>query len=127
KIIDIAIAAADKMLEQASKDGIRDVVYFFYPHVPNGTLLGGPNPNAMLDHALPQVKKFCDGVEAKTNGKTRCTFIDMVPVFEGHDDWFFPGDIHETTPGSQAMTKEIWRVMKDKCIAQPSGAGCCEE
>ncbi|MET0287361.1 MAG: hypothetical protein ABW352_22945, partial [Polyangiales bacterium] len=84
-IITTAIAAADKMLMEASAAGIRDVVYFFYPHVPNGTLLGGPNPNAMLDFALPQVKDFCDGVEEKTKGKTRCTFIDMVPVFEGHE------------------------------------------
>ncbi len=126
-IIDKALAAADALLVDASSKGIRDVVYFFYPHVPEGTLLGGSKPNVMLDFAKPQVQKFCDGIEAKTNGKTRCTFIDMVPVFEGHADWFFPGDIHEVSAGSQAMAKKIWEVMKSKCIAQPSGAGCCEE
>lgn len=126
-IIDKALAAADALLLKASTDGIRDVVYFFYPHVPKNTLLGGPNPNAMLDHALPQVRKFCEGVEAKTKGKTRCTFVDMVPVFEGHDDWFVPGDIHENSMGSAAMAKELWKVMKDRCIAQPASSGCCEE
>lgn len=127
KILDLAIGAADKLLIDASSKGIRDVVYFFYPHVPEGTLLGGSKPNVMLDFAKPQVQKFCEGVEGKTGGKTRCTFVDMVPVFEGHDDWFFPGDIHEISEGSQAMAKKIWQVMKDKCIAQPSGSGCCEE
>jgi hypothetical protein len=125
-IIDKAIAAADALLLKASADGVRDVVYFFYPHVPKNTLLGGPNPNAMLDHALPQVRKFCEGVEEKTSGKTRCTFVDMVPVFEGHDDWFVPGDIHENSQGSAAMAKELWKVMKDRCIAQPEASGCCE-
>ncbi|MDB4975933.1 MAG: hypothetical protein JWN48_4274 [Myxococcaceae bacterium] len=126
-IIDKALAAADALLVKASAAGIRDVVYFFYPHVPEGTLLGGASPNTILDFALPQIRKFCDGVEAETKGKTRCTFVDMVPVFKGHDDWFFPGDIHETSAGSAAMAKEIWKVMKDRCIAQPSGSACCEE
>ena len=126
-IIDKAIAAADALLRKASVAGIRDVVYFFYPHVPMGTLLGGESPNAVLDFAAPQVRKFCDGVEAETQGKTRCTFIDMVPVFQGHDDWFVDGDIHENSMGSVAMAAKIWSVMKDKCIAQPASSGCCEE
>ena len=126
-IISKAIAAADALLKKASAAGVRDVVYFFYPHVPMGTLLGGESPNAVLDFAMPQVRKFCEGVEAETSGKTRCTFIDMVPVFQGHDDWFVDGDIHENSMGSAAMAHKIWGVMKDKCIAQPASSGCCEE
>jgi hypothetical protein len=125
-IIDKAIAAADSLLQRASKAGIRDVVYFFYPHVPKDTLIGGPNPNAMLDHALPQVRTFCEGVEAKSNGATRCHFVDMVPVFAGHDAWFVDGDIHPNSEGSAAMAKELWSVMKDRCIGQPASSGCCE-
>jgi hypothetical protein len=125
-IVDKAIAAADKMLQQASADGIRDVVYFFYPHVPKGTLLGGPNPWAILDYAKPKVRDFCEGVEAKTNGKTRCSFLDTIPLFEGHDDWFVPGDIHETEKGSKAIVDAVWKIMKDKCIGQPASSGCCE-
>ena len=125
-IIDKALAAADALLKKASAAGIRDVVYFFYPHVPEGTALGGDSPNTILDHALPQIRAFCEGIEAETSGKTRCTFIDMVPVFDGHPDWFFSGDIHETSDGSKAMAKQIWKVMTDKCIAQPASSGCCE-
>ena len=125
-IIDKALSAADAMLQKASAAGIRDVVYFFYPHVPNGTLLGGDNPNAILDKALPQVKAFCDGVEAKTAGKTRCHFLDLVPVFEGHTDWFVAGDIHENSSGSEAMAKAVWNLMKDKCVGQLESSGCCE-
>jgi len=102
------------------------VVYFYYPHVPTGTLLGGDNPNAILDKALPQVKAFCEGVEAKTSGKTRCHFLDLVPVFEGHTDWFVAGDIHENSSGSAAMAKAVWGLMKDKCLGQPESSGCCE-
>jgi hypothetical protein len=126
KIIDTALAAADKLLGEASAGGIRDVVYFFYPHVPKGTLLGGSNPNAMLDYALPMVRDFCNGIEAKTSGKTRCHFIDMVPVFEGHDEWFIPGDIHPSSDGSGPMVKKVWEVMKAGCLGQPESSGCCE-
>jgi hypothetical protein len=38
-----------------------------------------------------------------------------------------PGDIHENASGSAAMAKKIWGVMEDKCIAQPTSSGCCEE
>ena len=125
KIVETALAAADKLLASATEAGIRDVVYVFYPHVPNGTLIGGPNPNAILDYTLPKVKKFCDDVEGKSGGKTRCHFVDLVPVFEGHDDWFFPGDIHENSTGSAEMAKTIWAKMKSECVGQKSG-DCCE-
>ncbi|MDB4986151.1 MAG: hypothetical protein JWN04_1329 [Myxococcaceae bacterium] len=127
-IIDKALAAADKMLMKASADGIRDVVYFFYPHVPLNTPVGGPNPNPILDKALPQVRDFCAHVEAKTNGKTRCHFLDLVPVFDGHmPDWYQPFDIHENSLGSAAIAKSIWALMKDNCLGQVSGTSCCEE
>jgi hypothetical protein len=125
-IVQKALDAADSLLQRASKAGIRDVVYFFYPHVPEGTALGGPKPNVILDYALPKVRDFCDGVEAKTGGKTRCTFIDLVPVFEGHPEWFVEGDIHENSDGSKQIAQKVWDVMRSKCIAQPEASGCCE-
>jgi hypothetical protein len=126
KIVAMAIDAASRMLDKAAANGVKDVVYFFYPHVPEGTVIGGAHPNQILDYALPMVKDFCDGSYARTNGKLTCHFVDMVPVFEGHPDWFAATDIHPNSMGSAAMAKAVWKVMKDNCIAQPASSGCCE-
>lgn len=126
KIVRLALEAADKLTLDAAAKGIRDVVYFFYPHVPANTILSGSQPNEILDYALPMVRSFCEGREAKTGGKMRCHFVDMVPVFEGHKDWFNE-DIHPNSKGSQGMAKHLWQFMKDRCIGQKTGAGCCEE
>jgi hypothetical protein len=49
----------------------------------------------------------------------------MVPVFEGHADYFAPSDIHPNPAGSKAMAAAIWEKMKQDCIAQPESSGCC--
>jgi len=126
KIVQMAIDAADKLMQRMTAAGIRDIVYFFYPHVPANTIISGPNPNEILDYSLPMTRAFCEGREAKSGGKTRCTFVDMVPVFEGHKDWFNT-DIHPNSKGSAGMAKKIWEVMSAKCLGQKSGADCCEE
>jgi len=46
-------------------------------------------------------------------------------VFEGHADWFAPGDIHENSLGSKAIAKAVVDVMRAQCIAQPASSGCC--
>lgn len=126
KVVTDAIAAAEKLMDRAIAAGIRDVVYFFYPHIPEGRAIGGPHPNEMLDFALPQVKTFCDTREGVTSGALRCHFIDMVPVFEGHSPAWFNGDIHPNSDGSKAMAKEVWQKMKDWCVGQTEDSGCCE-
>jgi hypothetical protein len=70
-------------------------------------------------------KEACDGAYTRTNGQLTCHFVDMIPVFEGHPEYFAEEDLHENSEGSAAMTKKIWEVMVDKCIAQPESSGCC--
>jgi hypothetical protein len=125
-IFQTALTAATNLMQKMANDGVRDIVYFFYPHVPNGTILGGTNPNAILDYSLPRAKAACDDAWETSNHKARCHFVDMIPVFEGHMDWFAPTDIHPNAMGSAAMAKAIWARMKEKCIAQPASSGCCE-
>ena len=129
-IVQKALDAAGTLRDNMVAHGVKDVVYFFYPHVPDGTLAGGTHPNAILDYALPKVKAFCDGANAMTSGKLTCHFVDLVPVFENHPDWFANYgtpffDIHPNSLGSAAMAKTIWATMKDACIAQPASSGCC--
>lgn len=126
KIVEKAIDTALSLMERVVAQGVTDVVYFFYPHVPEGTLIGGLYPNAILDYALPRVKAACDGAEAMTGGQLRCHFVDLVPVFEGHPEWFAAGDIHPNPAGSQAMAKAVWQKMQDACVGQMSANSCCE-
>jgi hypothetical protein len=119
------IAAFQKLIARAAEVGVQNIVYFFYPTVPNGTALGGPMPNEIADYARPMWKSACDGAEAKVSGKLKCHFVDMVPVFKGHDDWFALGDIHPTPDGSAAMAKAIVAKMKEDCVWQPAGSACC--
>jgi lysophospholipase L1-like esterase len=68
---------------------------------------------------------MCESASSRTEGKLRCHFIDLVPVFDGHADWFADDGIHENSLGSAAMAKEVTKVLKDKCVAQPESSGCC--
>jgi hypothetical protein len=115
-----------KLAEKMAAAGVRDVVYFFYPNIPEGTLLGGASPNQINKYSKGKMEAVCAGIEDRTKGKLRCHFVDMVPVFEGHPGWFFPGDIHPTGEGSAAMGKAIWAKMKDECVGQPESSGCCK-
>jgi hypothetical protein len=124
-IVQKAVDKAVELMNAAADKGVKDVVYFFYPHVPEGTLIGGAHPNAILDYALPMVKATCDGARARTGGRLTCHFLDLIPVFDGHPDWFAFTDIHPTPAGSAAMAKAVWEIMKNACIAQPAASGCC--
>lgn len=124
-IVATAMAAGEKLMNTAAAAGIRDVIYMFYPHIPGGGF-GGMNPNYLLDYSLPKAKALCDDAEMRTQGKLRCHFIDLVPIFQGHDDWFADDGIHENSMGSAAMAKEVVKVAKENCIGQPESSGCCE-
>jgi len=126
QIVTDALTAATNLMNRAATAGVHDVVYFFYPHVPNGTALGGTYPNVMLDYALPRVKASCDEAAMRTSGKLSCWFVDTIPIFQGHNDWFAAGDIHENSMGSQAIAKAVVATMKAHCVAQPASSGCCK-
>jgi hypothetical protein len=124
-VIANAMTVASELMDTAAAAGVRDVVYLFYPHIPGGGF-GGMNPNAILDYSLPMARDLCTGAETRTEGKLHCHFVDLVPVFEGHPDWFADDGIHENSLGSAAMAQEVMKVLKDKCIAQSESSGCCE-
>jgi hypothetical protein len=123
-VITNAMDTAKKLMKTAGDAGMKDVIYIFYPHIPGGGF-GGMNPNAILDYSLPMARDLCAQAQSNTSGKLRCHFVDLQPVFSGHDDWFADDGIHENSLGSAAMAKEVVKLMKDKCIAQPKASGCC--
>jgi hypothetical protein len=126
KIVALATEAARGAMRELADAGVRDVVYFFYPHVPEGTLIGGPHPNQILDYAKPMVEAACAEALTDTLGQLACHFVDLIPVFEDHPEYFAPTDIHPNPRGSAAMAQAIWEKMTLECVAQPESSGCCE-
>jgi hypothetical protein len=125
RVVSLAVDAANDLMVRAATQGIRDVVYFFYPHVPARTILTEDDPNEILDYSLPLSMALCEGAEERTGGALRCTFIDMVPVFDGHAE-YFNEDIHPNQVGGRVMAEKVWEVMEEHCLGQKSDNDCCE-
>jgi hypothetical protein len=123
--VSLAVEAAKNLMLEAASRGIRDIVYFFYPHVPAFTFLTQDEPNEILDYALPQAKALCEDAEEATGGSLRCRFVDMVPVFEGHPE-YINEDIHPNALGGRVMAEKIWEVMEERCLGQEGIHDCCE-
>jgi hypothetical protein len=106
-LIVAAAAAAEALLAQMASDGVSDVVYVFYPDAL------GDIVRAKVDLLRPLVRDVCD------NAPTRCHWVDLRPVFDGHYDEFIGADgLNPTAAGSQAAAAAIWSVMQQNCIAQ---------
>lgn len=126
QIVQASLDREQVLWKRMADVGIRDLIFFFYPTVPNNTVLGGANPNAIAAWARPKVKAGCDAAYDNTGQRLRCHFVDMVPVFQGHPEYFTTGDIHPNTTGSAAMAKAVWQTMTDACVGQNASSGCCE-
>jgi hypothetical protein len=106
-LIVAAAAAAEALLAQMASDGVTDVVYAFYPDAP------GDIVRAKVDLLRPLIRDVCD------NAPTRCHWVDLRPVFDGHYDEFIGADgLNPTVAGSQAAAAAIWSVMQQDCVAQ---------
>jgi hypothetical protein len=128
-IVKKALDAGQQLFIHMADNGVRDAIYFFYPHVPTGTWLA-QDPNGMLDYSLPLIKAACDGaydlsVKMDPTKPITCHFVDMVPVFDGHPEFFAMNDLHPNPMGSKAMAAAVWAKMKQDCVAQPASSGCC--
>ncbi len=130
---------AGSLLQEMASNGVRHIVYFFYPHLDpaGGGILPTPAPdvNVTLDYAYPLAEQVCCGTtftatasttssapytcKGMTSG-TECIFIDTRPAFEGHvADYIKTTDhVHPTPAGAQVIANLIWQTMVDNCIAQ---------
>jgi len=128
------VARATSLLQEMASNGVKHIVYFFYPHLDpaGGGLLPTPAPdvNVTLDYAYPLAEQLCCGASFTSSTKsytcsgkiagTQCTFIDMRPAFEGHvADYIKTTDhVHPTPAGAQVIADLIWQTMVSGCIAQ---------
>jgi hypothetical protein len=97
------------LFKQMGTDGVKDVVYFFYPD-PMGI---GADIKAPMDVLRPLMKKLCD--EATD---VRCVWVDQRASWDGHYSTYTSDGIHPTEEGAAASAKQIWEAMVANCVAQ---------
>ena len=110
--INDVMVAAEGLLQDMADAGVQNVVYFFYPHLPDQGFVQGAK-NETLDYAYPLVEELC------ANAPLNCVFVDTRPAFEGHQDEYFQFDgIHPNDQGSLEIANAVWSQMVVNCIAQ---------
>src|SRR6185295_8116856 len=104
-----AVAAVKDLFTQMGKDGVKSVVYFFYPE--NQT---NATQRAKIDVLRTLLQDVC-----YSSVSPKCYGVDLRPVFDGHfSEYVLSDGIHPTAAGSQASSEAIWAVMQQNCIAQ---------
>jgi hypothetical protein len=116
QVSDDATKVAKEMMMDMKATGVKDVIYFFYPHVPAG------GQDILDNYSGPKAKENCEGNNA-TDPDFHCHFVSLVDAFEGHPDYISGDGIHPSPAGAEVQADVIWKAMKDNCVGQASG--CC--
>jgi lysophospholipase L1-like esterase len=126
RIVAQATAAAGTLFDKMSAAGVKDIVFFFYPHPPTNN--GGMKE--IDDYSEPIARAQCEAYGAKTNGKTNCYWVTTVKPFADAGGDINPANfvadgIHPSQTGQNIIAKQINDTLKAHCLAQPSSSGCC--
>jgi Cys-rich repeat protein len=122
-IVAAATTSFGQVLTTATNAGIKDIVYFSYPHLPQNN--GGYDE--ILDYANSQFQQVCDGALQTTGGKLACHFVDLVqPFIQAGGDRNPANFTTPTAPsaaGQNIIATQIANTMQSACLGQSSG--CC--
>ncbi len=115
QVVQNTVTAVSTLIDDFQKTGVKDLIYFFYPHAPTG----GAD---ISDYALGILQ---NSAKLVTTDKFRMYVVDLVPLFAPHPEYFYIDGIHANATGEGVIADAIYKVMKDNCIAQPQSKGCC--
>jgi hypothetical protein len=135
-----AVATMKKLWAQMASDGVKPIVYYFYPHLDpaGGGILPTPAPgvNSIDDYSAPFYMEACCGSSftptasnASCTGNapgTQCTYIDTRPAFDGHSGaigepgpgYILADHVHPNAKGSTVIADLTWKAMVANCVAQ---------
>lgn len=123
-LVATTIKTAETLVQKMADGGVKDIIYFFYPHLPGTGILSGTNPNAIDDYSTPLVQQDCASATMRTGGKLNCHFIDTRAAFGSDYAANISGDgVHPTQAGQNILAKLITDMMTSQCLGQASG--CC--
>ncbi len=96
-----ATAAARSLFERMASDGVREVVYAFYPDPLDASL------RAELDVLRPLLASACEGSPAA------CHWVDLRTTFAGNEALYLDADGTTPTPeGAAASATAIWAALR---------------
>jgi len=102
-----AAAAVPLLFAQMAKDGVQQIVYFFYPDPVDATL------QAKMDVLRPLIQVACE------SSPVPCHWLDLRPTFANHyTEYVLADGKNPTDAGSAATAAAIWTTMQQNCIAQ---------
>jgi hypothetical protein len=104
--LDNAVTATTELLDQMARDGVEDIVLFFYPDPDDAGLA------AKFDVLRSLFQESCD------SSATRCHFLDLRPTFTEREGYLQDGGLLPTETGSVATAGVLWGLMQARCIAQ---------
>lgn len=99
-----AIAASKQLMQEAAEAGVKETIFFFYPHINNPAL------NDVLDQAYPMARAACEGQQIMD-----CTFIDTRDACGSLPNPIGPDGIHPATNCSNAIADLMWAAMEENC------------
>ncbi len=106
-LLTAAADAASALFERFAADGVRHVVYVFYPDPTDPTL------RAEVDALRSLLVTACDA------SPVACEWVDLRPVYDGHEASYLNAEgIVPTAAGAQASAAAIWSTLRARCIAQ---------
>lgn len=104
--IDAAASGAEALFAQMRDDGVEHVVYFFYPDV-----LSNDGLKAGLDELRPVLQNACG------RSALPCHWLDLRPIFEGHDDYLTGADgLVFSEAGAGVAAAAVWDLVEARCL-----------
>jgi lysophospholipase L1-like esterase len=121
-VVDRSMMMAKTLWASMKAAGVKDVIWFWYPHIPG---IPQGNGHDINDYTLELLIKLA--AEASVDD-FRVHMVDTIPIFMGKESTFFAFDgVHANDMGTAAIADAIWKLMKDKCIGQGPSSGCCKQ
>jgi hypothetical protein len=85
---------------------------------------------AIFDFLAAHVRTRCDALDVKTQGRSHCHFVDMVPPFKVGGDLNpanFGGQAppHPSAAGMSLMATTLDGFLRKECLGQPATNSCC--
>jgi hypothetical protein len=101
-----AVSGAEQLFERFARDGVEQLVYFFY-----GDPVDNPSLKDGIDLLRPLLKNACG------RSPVPCHWLDLRPVFADHPEYVGVDGLVLTDAGATAAAQSTFELMQARCIA----------
>jgi hypothetical protein len=105
EVIASAAHAAEELFAVMAADGVRDIVYAFYPDPVDDEL------RTKIDALRPMLEAACAAAP------TRCHWLDLRTAFAGHPEYLDNDGMNPTPLGSEVAAGALWDILQ-QCFAE---------